>query len=102
MKAAWDLAETQRVIEHSAVRLLRSPNCALTLTFLHRAFKEHQAIAVPDHTCGRDLRIFSTKHARIGQERISRPPPSTSPRGVGASKLLLKKFFSDRTNLSSN
>jgi hypothetical protein len=48
MKAAWDLGETQRLIEHPAVRLLRSPNCALTLTFLHRAFKEHHAIAVPE------------------------------------------------------
>ena len=48
MNAVWDLAETQRLIEHPAVRLLRSPNCALTLTFLHRAFKEHHAIAVPE------------------------------------------------------
>jgi len=46
--AAWDIAETQRLIDHPAARLLRSPNGAFTLTFLHRAFKEHQAISVPE------------------------------------------------------
>lgn len=45
--ASWDLSETQRLIDHAPVRLLRSQNAALTLTFLHRAFKQHHAIAVP-------------------------------------------------------
>jgi hypothetical protein len=46
--APWDLSETLRLLDNPAVRLLRSPNAALTLTFLHRAFKEHHAISVPE------------------------------------------------------
>jgi hypothetical protein len=45
MQATWDLAETQRLIDHPAVRLVRSPNCALT-DILHRRFKDHHAFSV--------------------------------------------------------
>ena len=64
--APWDLSETQRLIDNPAVRLLRSPNCPLTLTFLHRAFKEHHAISVPESHMRARLENF-LEEARMQQ-----------------------------------
>jgi hypothetical protein len=98
MNAVWDLAETQRLIEHPAVRLLRSPNCALTLTFLHRAFKEHHAIAVPESHLRARLENF------LDEARSHRPGAYQQTAGeylsawCGSEQLLLKKFFSDEAD----
>jgi hypothetical protein len=95
MKAAWDLGETQRLIEHPAVRLLRSPNCALTLTFLHRAFKEHHAIAVPESHLRARLENF------LDEARSHRPGAYQQTAAdylaawCGSEQLLLKKLFTD-------
>ena len=98
MQAAWDLAETQRLIDHPAVRLLRSPNCALTLTFLHRAFKEHHAIAVPESHLRARLENF------LDEARSHRPGAYQQTAAeylatwCGSEQLLLKKFFSDEAD----
>lgn len=98
MKAAWDLSETQRLTEHPAVRLLRSPNCALTLTFLHRAFKEHHAIAVPESHLRARLENF------LDEARSHRPGayPQNAAEYLaawcGSEQLLLKKLYSDEAD----
>src|SRR3954466_925254 len=95
MNSVWDLAETQRLIEHPGARLLRSPNSALTLAFLHRAFKEHHAIAVPE----------SHLRARLGnfldEARSERPGGYAQTAAeylaawCGTEQLLLKKLYSE-------
>jgi uncharacterized membrane-anchored protein YhcB (DUF1043 family) len=92
---AWDLSETQRLIEHPAARLLRSPNAALTLTFLHRAFKEHHAISVPEsHLRARLDNI-------LDEARTLRPGAYTQTAAeylvawCGTEQLLLRKLYSD-------
>jgi hypothetical protein len=92
--AAWDLSETQRLVDHPAVRLLRSPNGALTLTFLHRAFKEHHAISVPESHLRARLENF------LDEAREHRPGAYTQTAAdylatwCGTEQLLLKKFYS--------
>ena len=96
--AAWDIAETQRLIDHPAVRLLRSPNGALTLTFLHRAFKEHQAISVPESHLRARLENF------LDEAREQRPGAYTQTAAdylaawCGNEHVLLKKFYSDEAD----
>ena len=88
--SAWDISETQRLVDHAAVRLLRSSNAALTLTFLHRAFKEHHTISVPNLTYVRAWRIFWLKRAVILREHIVRMHRSTWQVGVGPSSCCLR------------
>ncbi|HEY4087494.1 MAG TPA: DUF3375 domain-containing protein [Bryobacteraceae bacterium] len=96
--AAWDIAETQRLIDHPAVRLLRSPNGAFTLTFLHRAFKEHQAISVPESHLRARLENF------LDEAREQRPGAYTQTAAdylsawCGNEHVLLKKFYSDEAD----
>lgn len=96
--AAWDLSETQRLIDHPAVRLLRSPNAALTLTFLHRAFKEHHAISVPESHLRARLENF------LDEARMHRPGAYTQTAAdylaawCGTEQLLLKKLYSDEAD----
>src|SRR5260370_41493798 len=95
---AWDLSETQRLIDHPAVRLLRSQNGALTLTFLHRAFKEHHAISVPESHLRARLDNF------LEEARVDRPGAYTQTATeylgtwCGTEQLLLKKFYSDEVD----
>jgi hypothetical protein len=92
---AWDLSETQRLIEHPAVRLLRSPHAALTLTFLHRAFKEHHTISVSESHLRARLDNF------LDEARVHRPGAYTQTAAdylsawCGTEQLLLKKLYSD-------
>jgi hypothetical protein len=96
--AAWDLSEAQRLIDHPAVRLLRSQNAALTLTFLHRAFKEHHSISVPESHLRARLENF------LDEARVHRPGAYTQTAAeylgiwCGPEQLLLKKFYSDETD----
>ena len=93
--AAWDLSETERLIDHAAVRLLRSPNAALTLTFLHRAFKEHHTISVPESHLRARLENF------LNEARAQHPGAYTQTAAeylttwCGTEQLLLKKLYSD-------
>ena len=93
--AAWDLSETQRLLDHSAVRLLRSQNAALTLTFLHRAFKEHHAISVPESYLRARLENF------LNEAREHRPGAYVQTAAeylaawCGTEQLLLKKLYSE-------
>lgn len=95
MNTAWDVSETQRLTDHPAVRLLRSPNAAFTLTFLHRAFKEHHAIAVPESHLRARLENF------LDEARAHRPGayPQTAADYLsawcGSEQVLLKKLFSE-------
>lgn len=95
MNTAWDLAETQRLMEHPAVRLLRSPNAALTLTFLHRAFKEHHAIAVPEsHLRARlDNFLDEARAQRVGA--YAQTASEYLALWCGSEQLLLKKLYSN-------
>ena len=92
---AWDFSETLRLIDHPAVRLLRSQNAALTLTFLHRAFKEHHAISVPESHLRARLENF------LNEARGNRPGTFAQTAAeylatwCGTEQLLLKKFYSD-------
>jgi hypothetical protein len=96
--AAWDLSETQRLIDHPAVRLLRSQNGALTLTFLHRAFKEHHTISVPESHLRARLENF------LDEARENRPGAYTQTAAdylttwCGTEQLPLKKFYSDEAD----
>src|SRR5690349_560532 len=93
--AAWDLSETQRLIEHPAVGLLRGPNAALILTFLHRAFKEHQAISVPESHLRARLENF------LDEARSHKPGAYTQSASeylanwCGTEQLLLRKLYGD-------
>jgi uncharacterized membrane-anchored protein YhcB (DUF1043 family) len=97
-KAAWDLVETQRLIDHPAVRLLRGPNAALTLTFLHRAFKEHHSVSVPESHLRARLENF------LDEAREYRPGAYTQTAAdylttwCGSEQLLLKKLYSDEAD----
>jgi len=96
--AAWDLSEAHRLIDHPAVRLLRSPNAAFTLTFLHRAFKEHQAISVPESHLRARLENF------LDEARLHRP--GAYPQGAseylatwcGTEQVLLRKLYSSESD----
>lgn len=95
--ARWDLAETSQLLAHPAVRLLRSPNAAFTLTFLHRAFKEHQNVSVPESHLRARLENF------LDEARVLEPGsfPQTAADYLsawsGEEQLLLKKLFSEES-----
>jgi hypothetical protein len=80
------------------VRLLRSQNGALTLTFLHRAFKEHHSISVPESHLRARLDNF------LEGARAERPGAYTQTAAeylapwCGTEQLLLKKFYSDEAD----
>lgn len=91
----WDLSETERFLDHAAVRLLRSPNAPLTLTFLHRAFKEHHDISIPESRLRARLENF------LDEARSNRPGSYAQGASdylslwCGDEQLLLKKLYSD-------
>lgn len=43
-----DYPEIKLLLERPALRLLRGPNAAMVLGFLHRAFKRHLRVAIPE------------------------------------------------------
>jgi hypothetical protein len=92
---AWDLSETQRLIDHPAVRLLRSQNGGLTLTFLHRAFKEHHAISVPESHLRARLDNFLTEARTQCPGSYSQTASDYLSAWCGTDQLLLKKLYSD-------
>lgn len=91
----WDLAEAQRLVEHPAVRLLRSPNAAFTLTFLHRAFKEHHAISVPESNLRARLDNFLGEAREIRPGAYGQTAADYLSAWCGTEQLLLKKLYSD-------
>ncbi len=95
MNTAWDLAETQRLMEHPAVRLLRSQNSALTLTFLHRAFKEHHAIAVPESHLRARLENFLDEARLQRSGAFAQTAAEYLAAWCGTEQLLLKKLYSE-------
>jgi len=92
---AWDLSETQRLVEHAAVRLLRSPNAPLTLTFLHRAFKEHHAISVPEAHLRARLENFLDEARAHRPGAYSQSASEYLASWCGSEQLLLKKLYSE-------
>ena len=98
MNSAWDLAETQRLIDHPAVRLLRSPNAALTLTFLHRAFKEHHAIAVPESHLRARLENFLDDARALRPGAFQQTAAEYLSAWCGNEQLLLKKLYSEEAD----
>jgi uncharacterized membrane-anchored protein YhcB (DUF1043 family) len=93
--AEWDLTETQRLVDHPAVRLLRSPNAALTLTFLHRAFKEQQNISVSESQLRARLENFLDDAREQRPGAYTQTAPDYLSAWCGSEHLLLKKFYSD-------
>lgn len=89
----WDLAEAQRMIDHPAVRLLRSPNAAFTLTFLHRAFKEHHAISVPESHLRARLENFLDEVRELRPGALPRSGSDYLSDWCGPEQLLLKKLY---------
>lgn len=95
MNIGWDVAETQRLLEHPAVRLLRGPNAALTLTFLHRAFKEHLSIAVPESHLRARLENFLDEARVLRPGHYQQTATEYLASWCGTEHLLLKKLYSD-------
>ncbi len=95
MNTTWDLAETQRLTEHPAVRLLRSQNSALTLTFLHRAFKEHHAIVVPESHLRARLENFLDEARAHRPGAYAQTATEYLSAWCGSEQVLLKKLYSD-------
>jgi hypothetical protein len=92
--APWDLAETQRLLDYPAVRLLRGQNAPLTLTFLHRAFKEHHAIFVPESKLRARLENFLDEARAHYPGAYTRTAAEYLANWCGSEQLLLKKFYS--------
>jgi hypothetical protein len=96
--ATWDISETQRFIEHPAIKLLRSPNAPLTLAFLHRAFKEHHVVSVPESQLRARLENL------LDEAREQRPGAYAQTASdylalwCGPEQLLLKKFYSNEAD----
>lgn len=95
---SWDIGETQRLLDHAAVRLLRGPNAPLTLTFLHRAFKEHHAIAVPESHLRARLENFLDEARAHRPDAFSRTAMEYLQDWSGADQVLLKKLFSEEAD----
>lgn len=93
--AAWDLSETERLIDHAAVRLLRSPNAALTLAFLHRAFKEHHTISVPESHLRARLENFLDEARAQHPGAYAQTAAEYLAAWCGTEQLLLKKLYSN-------
>lgn len=91
----WDLAEAHRLMDHPAVRLLRSPNGAFTLTFLHRAFKGHHAIAVPESHLRARLGNFLDEARTQRSGAYTQTAAEYLAAWCGNEQLLLKKLYSD-------
>lgn len=96
--ATWDFSETQRLIDHPAVKLLRSQNAALTLTFLHRAFKEHHAVAVPESHLRARLDNFLDEARALRPGAYAQTAAEYLAAWCGPEQLLLKKLYSDEAN----
>jgi len=94
--APWDLSETQRLLDNPAVRLLRSPNGAFTLTFLHRAFKEHHAISVPESHLRARLENFLEEVRALLPGSYPQTASEYLANWCGDEQLLLKKLYSDQ------
>jgi Protein of unknown function (DUF3375) len=95
---AWGLSETQRLIEHPAIRLLRSPNAPLTLTFLHRAFKEHHVVSIPESQLRArlDNLLDEAREQRPGS--YSQSASDYLALWCGPEQVLLKKFYSNEAD----
>lgn len=78
------------------MRLLRSPNGALTLTFLHRAFKEHHAISVPESHLRARLENFLEEARSLHPGSYPQPAAEYLATWCGDEQLLLKKLYSDQ------
>ena len=96
--APWDLSETQRLLDNPAVRLVRSPNAALTLTFLHRAFKEHHAISVPESHLRARLENFLEEARSIAPGSYMQTATDYLAIWCGEEQLLLKKLYSNQAD----
>ena len=78
--------------------LLRSPNAPLTLTFLHRAFKEHHVVSVPDSQLRARLENL------LDEAREERPGSYAQTASdylalwCGPEQVLLKKFYSNEAD----
>jgi hypothetical protein len=92
---AWDLSETQRLIDHPAVRLLRSPHAAFTLAFVHRAFKEHHSISVPESHLRARLDNFLDEARAQRSGAYAQTAADYLASWCGTEQLLLKKLYSD-------
>jgi hypothetical protein len=93
--SAWDISETQRLIDHAAVRLLRSSNAALTLTFLHRAFKEHHTISVSESHLRARLENFLDEARHYCPGAYCQSASEYLANWCGTEQLLLKKLYSE-------
>jgi len=93
--ARWDLAETSHLLAHPAVRLLRSPHAAFTLTFLHRAFKEHQTVSVPESHLRARLENFLDEARALEPDSYAQSAADYLAAWCGQEQLLLKKLFSE-------
>ncbi len=95
---SWDLAESLRLLENPSVRVLRSPNASFILTFLHRAFKEHHAIAVPESHLRARLENFRDEVQSAHSGAMSQTAVDYLAAWCGPEHLLLRKLFREEAN----
>jgi len=96
--SSWDLAEAHRLLENPAVRVLRSPNAAFVLTFLHRAFKEHHSIAVPESHLRARLENFLDEVRAEQSDAMPQASTDYLNSWCGPDHLLLRKLFREDAN----
>ncbi|QHN05436.1 DUF3375 family protein [Granulicella sp. WH15] len=90
---AIDLSETERLHENPAVRLLRSPPGAFTLTFLHRAFREHHAISIPESHLRARLENLLEEARALDPGSYPQTASDYLAIWCGDGQLLLKKLY---------
>lgn len=95
---SWDVEEAQRLLENPAVRVLRSANAAFVLTFLHRAFKEHHAIAVPESHLRARLENFLDEVRAVQSGAMPQLSTDYLAAWCGPEHLLLRKLFREDAN----
>ena len=91
---AWDLEGIEGLVEHPSIRLFRSPNAAMILTFLHRAFKEHEDIAIPESRLRARLDNYLEEiREQLDRTRFRGPRPSISLTGAAATNSFFVNYI---------
>jgi Protein of unknown function (DUF3375) len=91
----WDLDGTEQLINHPSIRLFRGSNAAMILTFLHRAFKEHDEIAIPESRLRARLENFIEDLRVYRPDVLPRAAAEYLAEWCNAEQLLLRRLYSE-------
>jgi len=90
----WDFGGTEHLIDHPSIRLFRSPNAAMILTFLHRAFKEHDDITIPESRLRARLENFLDELRAERADAFPRAPGEYLAEWCNTEQGLLRRIYS--------